>query len=756
MCGNDMFRNLLPNAARAFSARASAGYAGLSLVLVASCSMLKPSPCAALPECIAATSTHTQRYHSYFAVGLGVLMLREASIFIASLADTFQQRRPQWSLRDHCLCPALLSAILAVLAAVEASLALTDSPLMHVGMGRPVYTVRFAEWLVTVPMLLMLTGCGALARPVSEVVKPIFLTNGYIIASWAALIVENPLVRWILIAGTFAAYGWASQMMTRWVSAFLEEAPPDAPCRWTRIMSVMMLVILFGVYGIAYLATVAGLLRAADEFFVYTVLGFASKVAMSLIFASIRARQNQQALAGLVNKIGGVSSAFVSLLRGSFDHVIPCTAGAEGAFLPMQHSGDTRDFERCLGRPVLGTEFREHLAGKLQRDRFTAYLENALRQSDTLPDADDPSQLASMRLEQRPPVAHVLQVQLRRRVIGSDADHHQEDSIGAMLHLSFVPYDSSTSLADAGGRGMRQAVLALQLSSQEQNMHVQAALEVTTDKLSHGGHDISTDCWSSEPDPQPRKLSTNTASTDGAGEIEFLADFSAGKVAKEPKRSTKRQKRCARTAKLMVRLLDKRLNPRPRQRGRTGRQTPSSTYSGDSCQKVSFRCGGSEVRSQSSRLSCANSVMLACRQLLGPLHDQLPPPQLMSKRVEDHVQCSAEMAKMKTSTEITRHWHDKQLSEWNEQRRMHQNKVMLQKSRAPEDGIPEHLWHSEILPHLDAERPGPRPAAPDLPDDDELWLRAWKRTYESEDSQSSDSEGDDDEAFEPSQFLQRQ
>eukprot|EP00434_Breviolum_minutum_P026446 symbB.v1.2.023382.t1/scaffold2106.1/size89218/1 len=122
-------------------------------------------------------------------------------------------------------------------------------------------------------------------------------------------------------------------------------------------------------------------------------------------------------------------------------------------------------------------------------------------------------------------------------------------------------------------------------------------------------------------------------------------------------------------------------------------------------QKVSFVCGGSDVRSQSSRLSAANSVMLACRQLLGPLHE-LPPAQYISRRMEDHMQCSAEMVKLKACSEIARHSQRQEMDEWKQRFDAHQLSVMLQKSSACGE-LPEQLWRSEVLGNLKESHPGP-------------------------------------------------
>lgn len=220
--------------------------------------------------------------------------------------------------------------------------------------------------------------------------------------------------------------------------------------------------------------------------------------------------------------------------------------------------------------------------------------------------------------------------------------------------------------------------------------------------------------------------------------------------------SNKRRKR---DAQLLVKILQRRLKRRKSKKDsktlaelpdlggpdRVGdRQSDCMSRMSDktSIQKVSFICGGSDVRSQSSRVSAANSVMMACRQLLGPLHDELPPAQYISRRMEDHLQCSAEMVKLKACSEIARHSQKQKMDEWKRRFDAHQLSVMLEKSGAPGCGLPEQLWRSEVLENLNESHPGPRPEKLDLPTEEELWHKAWRRTYEESESSSS-GEGED-------------
>jgi len=218
-----------------------------------------------------------------------------------------------------------------------------------------------------------------------------------------------------------------------------------------------------------------------------------------------------------------------------------------------------------------------------------------------------------------------------------------------------------------------------------------------------------------------------------------------------PRQRRSTGKRCLQHARLLVRILGTSLK-----KGRKKHKKPTSAKNvvkcggGSSCQstgntcsrgnKISFWCGGSDVGSQSSRISRTNSVVLACRQMLGPLHDQLPPAQYISKRMDDHVQCSAEMVQLRASSSITREWHKQQQEDWAVRANTHFTSKLLQRSAPSQSSVPEQLWQSMVLPCLEEPSPGKRPTAPELPDDDELWHRAWKRTYESEGGDSDEEE----------------
>lgn len=55
----------------------------------------------------------------------------------------------------------------------------------------------------------------------------------------------------------------------------------------------------------------------------------------------------------------------ISILRGSFDIILPCVLDAAGRCkLPPQMSGDMEKLEKMLGSRVAGTNLKDLLAGE--------------------------------------------------------------------------------------------------------------------------------------------------------------------------------------------------------------------------------------------------------------------------------------------------------------------------------------------------------------------------------------------------------
>jgi len=210
-------------------------------------------------------------------------------------------------------------------------------------------------------------------------------------------------------------------------------------------------------------------------------------------------------------------------------------------------------------------------------------------------------------------------------------------------------------------------------------------------------------------------------------------------------------RRDTRRAKMMVRLLHRKLRrgvTRQKKRseegceGKGGSELGTRSYTASEAGQSVI--GGWDVSSQSSKLSCVGSVTMACRQLLGPLHDHLPPEQYVSKRIEDHLSCAAEMVRLRVPANIKKLQRERELAEWRDRAQNYELHSMLSRGHMPEGSIGEDIWRTHLLPNLESP-PGKRPSKPPPPDDNELWLRAWKRTYEDTEEGSEDSEASSDD-----------
>lgn len=113
---------------------------------------------------------------------------------IAALRLTWKSARPLVGMVrgiEHTFVPPLLLCVSFFVLILEnmfiGALWLVHAAAPGVGnvSGRPVYSAIYAEWLINVPILLVLAGTCALGRPLSDVSRPLVVTNLYIILARA-------------------------------------------------------------------------------------------------------------------------------------------------------------------------------------------------------------------------------------------------------------------------------------------------------------------------------------------------------------------------------------------------------------------------------------------------------------------------------------------------------------------------------------------------------------------------------------------
>jgi len=162
----------------------------------------------------------------------------------------------------------------------------------------PVYTVFYAEWLINVPILLVLAGSIALVRPIEEVAEPLIVTNVYIVFAWVAHFISNAPLRYIVVAVAFLMYFRASWTMCLWVKRWRADHP-EGHLLGRPVLS-FALIVVFGIYGLVYLARLHGIVNFREERLFFVIMDSATKLCASMILAGIRASEFQEVLLSML------------------------------------------------------------------------------------------------------------------------------------------------------------------------------------------------------------------------------------------------------------------------------------------------------------------------------------------------------------------------------------------------------------------------------------------------------------------------
>lgn len=267
-----------------------------------------PRPCITVDDCSRMHEVAWNALSRYVVCSLLTALVLE----IAALRLTWKSARPLVGMVrgiEHTFVPPLLLCVSFFVLILEnmfiGALWLVHAAAPGVGnvSGRPVYSAIYAEWLINVPILLVLAGTCALGRPLSDVSRPLVVTNLYIILAWSAYFMEPVVARWSAILLAFLMYGWASVDMAQWVLKFREATRRDVPARNLRCALSVGLIVIFFVYGLVYLAAHLGMISSHMELSSYIIMNVGVKLVILLAFVGIRSSQFYDLLVCLlVNK----------------------------------------------------------------------------------------------------------------------------------------------------------------------------------------------------------------------------------------------------------------------------------------------------------------------------------------------------------------------------------------------------------------------------------------------------------------------
>lgn len=347
-------------------------------VLCFALALLRPKPCIESSNCLALLrESAPATLHVGAVCGLSTLLLHE----VASLFLHYRSAKPLSDIVEGVMDVFLPSGLLCVTFAIllaENVILLLESPayLIHspgheVGLrgNKPVFTVIYMEWLINVPLLILLVGHCALGRAMRQVSGALIVTNVYIMVAWSSYFVVGNVLRWTLVCLSFAMYGWASLEMAQWILDWRRENREGVHDGTLRPLLCIGLIFIFGIYGIIFLFSQLGMLTSFQERAWFTCMNIGAKLAMSMAFAGIRSGAHHELL--------------VDMLVNMHLPFQRQTAASKGSGAALSDSDEGTENQTDVARPPLNPRLAAVKAGLARSNdkRHTTGIETPLLQA---------------------------------------------------------------------------------------------------------------------------------------------------------------------------------------------------------------------------------------------------------------------------------------------------------------------------------------------------------------------------------------
>lgn len=274
--------------------RAGITVVGITLLTVASVfALTQPVSCAQVEACVEVDHDISYIYHVVASSGLITVFFHELASYVLTYKSVSQAQNLLGNVLillqpSAILCFSFFVLFLENIVLMAKMPWYAHSTLVLGGEGQPVYTVFYVEWLINVPLLLLLAGQCALERPFQEIVRPMVVTNVYITLAWSCYFIERQWLQNAVVSLSFAMYAWASYDMCLWVKRFLRLHPESSSGLYLRPFLTVSLVVIFGIYGVMFLGRMHGMVSARGEKLYYTFMDIGSKLMVCMVFTGVR------------------------------------------------------------------------------------------------------------------------------------------------------------------------------------------------------------------------------------------------------------------------------------------------------------------------------------------------------------------------------------------------------------------------------------------------------------------------------------
>jgi len=243
----------------------------------------RPTVCEETPECTQALTGLSSSYFVLLAIANCILLLRTVTVHVNLPSTGSQDAGYQMQMRlflwllvfmqsVHCFSVVLSSVMPGTGVHVRAER-------LGVMPYRPVDTLRYVEWLITVPILHIITGKVCLGRRWREVLVTALVNNVYTITSWMALM--STWNRGLLVSLTFLGFGFVCCFQIRWIYKPSHAGDIPLSLGWTALAALMMYQVL---YSAIFLLSLMDMTTVQKEQSFYTFMGPVVKICISSWF----------------------------------------------------------------------------------------------------------------------------------------------------------------------------------------------------------------------------------------------------------------------------------------------------------------------------------------------------------------------------------------------------------------------------------------------------------------------------------------
>lgn len=238
----------------------------------------------------------------------------------------------------------------------------------------PIDVFRYGKWMLAVPVIHVFLFTFLLDFPFDETHWTNAATVVYIYIALLALTIRSLFFQWSLVALCLSIYAYTTVLQVQMVQQFQTRFPSSRPGFKVRVGITILIMVLYAIYGVIYLARCMADVYDGDAYMYFDVI---AKFVMSICLADVWNSEHTSATIALTVSHARWGMSFLSILRSSYDYVLPCEIEYPMA-CRILNSQDASALGQVISQDVAGESFHDLLLDSEEVRRFKEYMRQVL------------------------------------------------------------------------------------------------------------------------------------------------------------------------------------------------------------------------------------------------------------------------------------------------------------------------------------------------------------------------------------------